>query len=260
MKKDSRYKIIIGLLSLLIVMQWLFIFSRPKKPPEVLKPQPKVKGQIAIVLDDWGYNLKNLSQAKEIKYPITISVLPNLAYSQRISEQFYAWGQEVILHLPLEPEENLRLEKNTITTSMPEAAIKETLSKCLLSVPRIKGVSNHMGSKATRHRRTMEIILKELKKRKLYFLDSYVSAHSVCSEIADDLKIDYARRDIFLDNYPDIAYITGQLRKLKNRAALYGQAIGIGHDRPSTLAALKEKMPEIESEGYKFVFVSELVK
>jgi polysaccharide deacetylase 2 family uncharacterized protein YibQ len=41
---------------------------------------------------------------------------------------------------------------------------------------------------------------------------------------------------------------------------VYGQAIGIGHDRKITLEVLKEVMPSIEKEGYKFVFVSELIR
>jgi polysaccharide deacetylase 2 family uncharacterized protein YibQ len=39
-----------------------------------------------------------------------------------------------------------------------------------------------------------------------------------------------------------------------------GWAIGIGHDRRNTLEVLKEEMPKLEKEGYKFVYVSELVK
>jgi len=41
---------------------------------------------------------------------------------------------------------------------------------------------------------------------------------------------------------------------------MYGHAIGIGHDRKVTLEVLKEVMPELDREGFKFVFVSELVK
>jgi polysaccharide deacetylase 2 family uncharacterized protein YibQ len=44
------------------------------------------------------------------------------------------------------------------------------------------------------------------------------------------------------------------------RARIHGQAIGIGHNQKITLEVLKEAMPELEKEGYKFVYVSDLVK
>ena len=42
--------------------------------------------QIAIVIDDWGYSLKNLPFLFEIKSPLTVSILPNVIYSTRIAE------------------------------------------------------------------------------------------------------------------------------------------------------------------------------
>jgi polysaccharide deacetylase 2 family uncharacterized protein YibQ len=48
--------------------------------------------------------------------------------------------------------------------------------------------------------------------------------------------------------------------RLKTKARIYGKAVGIGHDRPATLAALAEIMPQLEKEGFKFVFVSDLVR
>jgi len=74
------------------------------------------------------------------------------------------------------------------------------------------------------------------------------------------MRVPYAKRDIFLDNIEDTPYIKDQLNKLKAKARMYGYAIGIGHDRPVTLAVLKEAIPQLKKEGYKFVFVSELVR
>jgi len=144
--------------------------------------------------------------------------------------------------------------------SMDETNIKNILEQDLKSVPPAKGISNHMGSKATQDLRTMEVIFKELKRKGLYFLDSFVSSKSVCSKLARKTNVPFVKRDIFLDNVPDSGYIKKQIMKLKMKAKFFGQAIGIGHDRRHTLEVLKEVMPSIEEEGYKFVFVSELVK
>jgi hypothetical protein len=98
----------------------------------------------------------------------------------------------------------------------------------------------------------------EAKKRKLYFFDSFVTNKSVCSELARKIKIRFAKRDIFLDNQDDFGYIQGQLIKLKHLAKRQGIAIGIGHDRKNTLLVLKEMLPQLEKEGYKFVFLSQV--
>ena len=169
-------------------------------------------------------------------------------------------GFEIILHLPLEPKENMALEKDTITTAMDGSTINGIIIRDLIGVPYIRGVSNHMGSKVTEDPRTMEFVLKALKKKRLYFLDSYVTADSVCSQVAKKMHVGFVKRDVFLDNEKDAEYIKRQIYKLKTVAGINGQAIGIGHDREVTLSVLKEVMPELEKEGYKFVFVSELVR
>jgi len=259
MKRGESQKIAIWVLSLAVAIQFIVI-AFLVKPRKIIKPAIPVKGKIAIVLDDWGYNLNNLGALQEIKYPLTVSILPNLGFSKRVAQEAHRKGFEAILHLPMEPYEKYRLERNTIKVSMSEQEIKNILVNDLESMPYLEGVSNHMGSRATADARTIEIILKELKKRRLYFLDSFVVAQSVCFDIAQKTHTGYARRDIFLDNSLDQDYIKAQLIKLKNRASVYGSAIGIGHDRKATLEVLAQEMPRLAKEGYKFVFVSELAK
>ncbi|MCM8796100.1 MAG: divergent polysaccharide deacetylase family protein [Candidatus Omnitrophica bacterium] len=257
-RRYRQYKITVLILSFIIAIETAFIVYLVLRPKKILPVA--IKGKIAICIDDWGYNLHNLAILDKIRYPLTLAILPNLNYSQSLAKIGRRRGFEVILHLPMEPEEKLRLEKNTILTSMEETRIKEILMEDLVNVLYAKGVSNHMGSRATQDPRIMAIIFKELKKRKLYFLDSLVSKKSVCADLARKMHLKFAQRDVFLDNVEDQAYIKEQLNKLKTRAGMFGQAIGIGHDLKVTLETLKEVMPKIEKEGYKFVFVSELTR
>ncbi|MDD2680251.1 MAG: divergent polysaccharide deacetylase family protein [Candidatus Omnitrophica bacterium] len=253
MKRPVTIILVLVMLALVI-----FIFARKPRPP--LKPRLAVKGRIAIVLDDWGYNLNNLGIVEGIKYPLTAAVLPNIKYSAIVAEELHSRGFEVILHLPLEPEEKYGLEKNTIMASMDKTQILRILDRDLTSIAYARGVSNHMGSRVTRDLSTMEVIFKELKKRRLYFLDSYVTAKSVCPGLARRLKLTFFKRDIFLDNKEDKKYIKQQIYKLKVKARQQGFAIGIGHDRKATLEVLKEVMPRLAREGYKFVFLSEMAQ
>lgn len=259
MKEKHNYLLasIAFILIILIIIVVPFV-RRPKK--EVKAPPRAYLGKIAIVLDDWGYSLSNTALINQIKYPLTIAVLPGLAYSKKISRDLNSRGFEIILHLPMEPKEKSALEKDTIRTSMQEKEIREIIIKDLSSVGNVKGVSNHMGSMATSDLNTMSAVFKELKKRNLFFLDSYVVASSKCQEAAERYGLRFARRDIFLDNNNELGYIKQQIQILKAKAKRNGYAIGIGHDRKNTLRALKEEMPRLEKEGYQFVFVSELAK
>ncbi len=218
------------------------------------------RGKVALVLDDWGYNLKNLKILNRIKRPITISVLPRLPYSRKISKLSCQGAYEVMLHLPLESYEHKNMEKDTIYCNMKDSKIVKVFNNALLSVPAAKGVSNHMGSKATEEKKVMAVIFKQMKKRNLFFLDSLVTKKSICGELAKEIGIKFARRDIFLDNINEKSYIKAQLEKLAHLARINGQAIGIGHDRRLTLEVLEEEMKNLERQGIEFVYLSQMVK
>lgn len=271
---DKFYKITIAVMAVIIAAQSFYIILS-RKPPKEKKPAVKVtveqktktpkkpktaKGTIAIVLDDWGYNLNNVSEVEDIPYPLTLSVLPNLAYSQKVANLLHKKGFEIILHLPMEPQQRMALERDTILTTMDGQTIQNIIERNISNFPYIKGINNHMGSKATENNRTMQIVLSEMKKRGLYFLDSFVTSGSVAEIEAARARVSFVKRDVFLDNQSDMSYIRNQLLKLAAQAQNRGYAVGIGHDRKNTVEVLKQVMPELAKEGYKFVYLSEIVK
>ncbi|MGB2879354.1 MAG: divergent polysaccharide deacetylase family protein [Candidatus Omnitrophota bacterium] len=217
--------------------------------------------KLALVLDDFGYTGKNLDDLKELGVPLTIAVLPNAPFSKKVS--FFAEdnGVEVILHLPLEPDrKNVQLEEGTIMVGMEEGAIKNTMSRSLKTVPTASGVSNHQGSKATGDKETMEIVLGEVKKNGLYYLDSMTTSGSVCEKIAGEKGLTFAKRDVFLDMDLDEGHIKRQLEKAENVARAKGYAVAIGHEREATLKVLKEMIPEMKDRGIQFVGLSEIIE
>jgi uncharacterized protein len=249
---------IIAVVFVLLVFVAIILTPVYKKLPKA--KLPVTYGRIAIVIDDWGYHLNNFAIVQGIKQPLTCAILPNLRNSGIVAKELNRLGFEIILHLPMEPRERYRLENNTITANMNAQEIHSIFEKDLVSVIFAKGVSNHMGSRITEDNRVSSMVMAEAKKHKLYFLDSFVTAKSVCRTIARKIKIKFAKRDVFLDNQDDPEYIRGQLEKLKNLSRKQGTAIGIGHDRKNTLMVLKEMLPQLENEGYKFVFVSEIAR
>jgi uncharacterized protein len=266
--KERFYKTVIVILLALILVMGLVMFLR--KPPSITKITPprkitrpaKITGaKIAIVIDDAGNSRANFGIIEGLKkYPVTFSIIPGLNFSEEAARELSSLGFQVILHLPMEPKEKTNMEPNTIMTTMDESQITSIVEHDLAATPQVKGVNNHMGSRVTEDAKSLSIVLDLIKKKHLFFLDSFVTVNSLAKQMAGEKKIRFVKRDVFLDNYPDQAYIRQQIEQLKKKARINGQAVGIGHDRKNTLEVLKEEMPGMENEGYKFVFVSDLAR
>ncbi|MFH1062940.1 MAG: divergent polysaccharide deacetylase family protein [Candidatus Omnitrophota bacterium] len=226
----------------------------------ILKQKP-FKGKIAIVLDDWGYNQSMLEPALSLKTPITYALLPNLPYSRKIAQALDANGDEIILHLPLEPHNAAKhpLEKNTILTTMSKQEVIDITLNDLNSLPNLRGINNHMGSKATEDENVMEIIFDIIKSKNLYFLDSYTSNQSALAKVAVLKNVVFFKRDVFLDDKNDKESIKQQLIKTTDLAQQTGMAIAIGHAKSLTIETLAEMIPLLEKQGYEFVYLSQLI-
>jgi len=133
------------------------------------------------------------------------------------------------------------------------------LREDLEAVPYIKGVDNHMGSRFMEHGDKVRLVLRELKKRDLFFLDSLTTPKSKGYQIAQELAMRAGKRDLFLDNETAVKDIKVQLERLKQIAQTRGKAIGICHPYPSTIAALKEMVPKFQAEGMEIVPLSQIL-
>ncbi|MDD5614298.1 MAG: divergent polysaccharide deacetylase family protein [Candidatus Omnitrophica bacterium] len=220
----------------------------------LLKFTIKNKGILVLVIDDWGYNDQTLRYLKEIGFTLNISILPDLKYSKTVSRTAKENNHEVILHMPMEPlmgeiiEEDL--EDYTIRVSTPDNEIRKKISDFLSSVEYAKGANNHMGSLLCSDLGKMKLIISELHKYGLYFLDSKVTSKSRAAEAAEALGLQCFQRDIFIDNVKDINYIKTKIRESIAIAKQKGYAIAIGHDRKLTLQAIKEMSAEILENTY----------
>ena len=149
---------------------------------EVVEEEEEVGPRVALVLDDFGYSKKNFEKLKDLGIPVTMAVLPNVPYSKKACDVAKENGFEVILHMPMEPIDNAKpMEKDTILVVMDDPVVESKIDGALNSIYSAKGISNHMGSRATGDKRLMELVFSDLKKRDLFFLDSYTSGNSLCS-------------------------------------------------------------------------------
>jgi hypothetical protein len=231
----------------------------------ILTLKQKLLPKVAIIIDDFGYSDSTLDDFLSLGYPISFSILPHLHYTKDIARRVNREGFEVILHLPMESYGYSKGLSDpgpgAIYVDMDDEVVLETLERNLEEIPYIKGVNNHMGSKATSDERIMKIVLRHLKYKGLFFIDSLSTSKSVTQKVANELNFSRVLfRDVFLDNEDDYDYISGQFEKLIRKAKQRGFAIGIGHaQRRETIAVLRDLLPVYDDEVL-FVSVSDLLK
>lgn len=220
-----------------------------------------VKGKVAIIIDDMGYQRDVAEKIINLDYPITVSVLPFLPHSQAVAEMAKEKGLTVLLHLPMEPlNSGVDPGEGAILTNMDEQEIRTKILDGIEEIPYIEGVNNHMGSKATEEDHIMITVLGELKKRNLFFVDSMTTPHSIGYHLSKKMNIKTAQRDVFLDNEQNTDYILNQVMILKDIAQKKGSAIAIGHPYSSTVDVLLRLDSILEKEGIKIVPIKELLE
>ena len=220
-------------------------------------------GRIGILLDDFGtQSPKLIGQFCRIPQRLTLSVFPNMKRSGEIAEAVHRSGHQVMIHLPMEPHDYPKEDpgEDAIYVWQSIEEIRRQTRAAIGTVPHAVGLNNHMGSRATEDEQVMQAVLEEVKRKKLFFVDSYTSSRSVALEVARAMKVRCAKREVFLDHVDDPQAIREALWKLADLAAQNGSAIGIGHPHPNTLAALKGLLPKLQKRGFQFVWASELVQ
>jgi len=217
--------------------------------------------KVAFIIDDLGYETGVAKKIMELEFPVALSILPFLRYSEFIAEEGKKNNQEIMLHLPMESNNSsTNPGPGAIKFYMSEEEIRQAVRDCILDFPYIIGANNHMGSKITEDRKIMEIILEEIKEYNLFFIDSLTTKDSIAYEVAQEMKIKSAARSVFLDNENDMEYIKGQMLEVQETALKEGVVIAIGHSRINTFYVLKRMVPELIKAGIEIVPVSELVK
>ena len=217
--------------------------------------------KVAFIIDDLGYETEVAKKMMELEFPVALSILPFLQYSEFVAEEGRKSNQEIMLHLPMEPNNSdADPGPGAIKSYMSEEEIRQAVRDCILNFPYIIGVNNHMGSKITKDREIMEIVLEEIKGYNLFFIDSITTKDSIAYEVAQEMEIKSAVRSVFLDNENDMEYIKGQMLEVQETALREGEVIAIGHSRINTFYVLKRMVPELIKAGIEIVPVSELVK
>lgn len=220
----------------------------------------KGKAKLAVVIDDFGYSAEPITAFCSLGRPVTMAVLPNHPHSSEAASRGKAAGQQVILHLPMEPLHGGSSEQLYVSPAQSDEEVRDAVQRLIRAVPGISGANNHQGSKATADRHTMNVVMAVLKQQGLFFIDSRTNGQSVALDAARQAGIAGGANELFIDNDDDVAAVKRQLRTAQNIALRDGSAIVIGHARMNTARALREMVPELEASGVQLVFASTLLR
>jgi polysaccharide deacetylase 2 family uncharacterized protein YibQ len=240
----------------------------PKAPTALSDFEPaggSSHGILAIVMDDLGFEDGSLERLSRLEGPLALAILPGAPRAVEAAGLARRKGWDILVHLPMASEAG-PAEAESIGPSDDDQTIVERVSRAVAHVPGATGLNNHQGSLATADSRVMRSILRVVRDRGLFFLDSKTTAGSVAEREARALGISTVARDVFLDDAtaeslskggPGEALASAWEKALKMSSSK-GSCVLIGHPHPLTLDFLAAHLSELSRSRIKRVKVSEL--
>lgn len=224
------------------------------------------KGELAILIDDFGYCGEGTAEMLALPIPFTAAVMPFSSCTASDGEQVRQAGKELFIHMPMESLTGKKewVGEKGVFRDMSEEGIRQRVEEAFSVLPDAVGLNNHMGSAIMEDQKSLSAVMDVLKEKNALFVDSMTTAKSLGKTIAAEKGIAFLGRDVFLDSTDSLEQVKANLRKAAEVALEKGEAVAIGHVGPEggkvTAQAIQELIPELEQAGIVFVTVSELAK
>ncbi len=218
---------------------------------------------VAIIIDDIGHNLSAGERVINSRWPIACSILPARPYSIQLAQLAHRNGKEILVHLPMQAEEEQRLGLGALTTAMSKHEFTLTVNISIDAIPFARGINNHMGSFLTRHAGHMNLLMQTIANRDdyLYYIDSKTTTNTIAGKIASDYHIPNLVRDVFLDTKANNKeFVRKQVKLLAKVAKHQGYALAIGHPYDTTISVLDQELSQLGKQNIQLVTVSELIE
>jgi len=167
-------------------------------------------------------------------------------------------GHEIVMQVPLEPFDypHVNPGRNTLTT---ESSADENLKNLHWSLSRITnytGIMNYMGAQFTADPEAMGVLMAELGKRGLMYLDDGSSARSLAPELALKSGVPVAASDTTIDAVQNRGEILKKLDQLERTARAKGSAVGTGTAFDITVETVAAWANEAKARGIEIVPIS----
>lgn len=256
-KTGMKYMVLFGL---------CFLGGRLVAERETKLVSGEKRGELAILIDDFGYCGEGTEEMLALPIPFTAAVMPFSDCTEKDAEAVRQAGKEIFIHMPMESLTGKKewVGDKGIFRDMTDAEIRARTEEAFVILPDAKGMNNHMGSAIMEDKRSLSAVMDVLQEKDVIFADSVTTAKSLGESIAEEKGVLFLERDVFLDSTDDVEVVKTNLRKAAEIAMEKGNALAIGHVGPEggmvTVRAIRELIPELQQAGITFVTVSDLVK
>ncbi|RAU22403.1 hypothetical protein CU669_06750 [Paramagnetospirillum kuznetsovii] len=226
-------------------------------------PSPKVNGRpmIAVIIDDLGVDRRRSERVNALKAPLTLSYMTYADDLARQTADARSHGHELMVHVPMQPQSpTYDPGPEVLEVDQSPDEIRRRLDWGLSRFDGYVAINNHMGSRFTSEAAGMRVVMAELRRRGLAFIDSVTSEKTVGGELARQFGVPFATRHVFLDNDLGVIHVRAQLAKTEAYARKHGFAIAIGHPHDGTIEALSGWIGGLEAKGFVLVPVSAIIK
>jgi uncharacterized protein len=195
---------------------------------------------------------------KGLPPPVSLAYGPYGRSLQERVAQARAEGHEVLLAIPLEPNDYPTEDPgpHTLLTTLPTEDNIKRLHWLMSRYTGYVGVTNYMGAKFEATQASLQPVLEEVKQRGLIYFDDGSIAGSAAGQVANALGLDYSVAQVQLD----ASELTKALAQLEATAKERGTAIGVARAAPGTVKQISEWAGSLESKGLVLVPVSTAVR
>ena len=270
-KKAGRFVFLALFLALALMLFWRggadsgFVWREAEErtagivmPPPSPAPAPSAspvstRPKVAIIIDDMGLDRKKSARAVSLPPPVTLSYLAYAPNAQAQADEARARGHEIFLHLPWQSAHEADAGPHVLLAGEAPDVLRQKLKENLDAFRGYVGVNNHMGSLFSQDRAGLDVVMAELKRRGLVFVDSRTSPRTQAESAAHAAGVAAAHRDVFIDDDPSPESVSAQLREVERAARRKGAVIAIGHPKEATLTALESWLPTLAAKGLELV-------
>lgn len=219
--------------------------------------------KIAIVVVGLGVGGTNTADAiAKLPGAVTFAFAPYGTDLERSVERARASGHEILLQVPMEPQDYPDNDPGpqTLLTSLPAEQNIDRLHWFMSRFGGYVGLTNYMGARFTATEPALGPILRETGRRGLLYFDDGSSARSLAMQTSGAGNVPFARADLQLDAAPSAQAIDAALRKLEAIARERGSAVGVVSALPVSVERVAQWVKAAGSRGIVLVPISMLAQ
>lgn len=178
---------------------------------------------------------------QELPPEVTLAFAPYTRDVAKVMKEARSFGHEVLLMLPLEPEDRSQRDPGpyTLMVEDPWEKNQERLQNILSKGAEFVGVVGVMGGRFSHSPEAMKSALEALTQQGYLYVGGHLSLEDKTLEVSHEGKIPFAFVDRSLDTEISGISLESQLKDLEALCLIKNQCVGIGYLYPSTLEKLK---------------------